>query len=113
MEEKKLVKKWYSVTISPFQDAAKQPRRELDIVAEFVYKTARSVNDERNIHIIWLSSPDLQEYNTWIFDQIFIGSAQREILSENAFIAEIMAMSDEIQPQDFERILQRLGFHQE
>ncbi len=111
MRKKSVVEKYYYVIIRQFQDQEGRSRQELDIIPEIVYKTFRSVRYERNLHLIWYSSPDPKEYSVWQLDHLIINSTYREILTETALIAEIVSIEEEVQPQDFEQKLQTLGFH--
>lgn len=107
-----LVEKYYFVNISQFQDKENRPRQKLDIIPELVYKTSQNIRDDQNLHLIWYSNPDPKKYNLWDLNQLIIGGIHLEILNETALISEIASMSNNIQPHDFEQILQRLGFHQ-
>jgi hypothetical protein len=106
--EKELLDKYYYIEVQP--DPNYPPRRDLNMLVAVVYKTSTSVRDDWNLHLTWYSSPDSEEYNTWSFSYLLLHSENLEILSETALLAEIMAITEETQPQDFEVVLQKLGF---
>jgi hypothetical protein len=110
MEKKSVVEKYYTITVKPFTDGIDQPRQEIEIIPVVIYRSSRSIREERSLHLVWYSSPDVQEYNVWVFIQLIITGPHLDILNETALISEIATIR-ETQPQEFERRLQKLGFH--
>jgi hypothetical protein len=109
MEKKRVVEKYYSITVEPFQDGLDQHRQEIEIRPIVIYTSPRGIREERSLHLVWYSNPDVQEYNVWVFIQLIITGPHLDILNETALISEI-ATIQETQPQEFEQRLLRLGF---
>jgi hypothetical protein len=117
MEQKTLLEMGYRLYLTQFTDTIdggmNRLRRKIDIVPTFAYKTPTSVWDERNVHLAWYSSPDPVEYDKWTFVQLTIAARHTDILNDpiaQPLLLAIATMADNLQPQDFEKILQTLGF---
>ncbi len=88
-------------------------RQKVTLSPTIVYKDATTVRGEKNMHLSWLSDPDPDEYSVWDFSQCVIAAGHIDILTDpvtQPLFAAIAAMTDDIQPQEFEKTLQRLGF---
>ena len=109
MQEKRVLEKYYTLAVEPFTDGMDQPRQEIEIIPVVIYTSPRSRREERSLHLVWYSSPDVQEYNVWVFVRLIITGLHLEILNETALISEIATIR-ETQPQEFEQRLLRLGF---
>jgi hypothetical protein len=88
-------------------------RQKLALIPTIVYKDATTVRGEKNVHLIWLSSPDPDQYGIWVFSQCILVVRHTDMLADpvaQPLFAAIAAITSDTQPQAFEKTLQALGF---